>query len=162
MNKIIFGVIALFWLVSCKDGTGTINVHLTDAPGDYQEVNIDLHEVKVKMEKGSGWISLAANQRVYNLLALRNVDTLIATGSVPAGKIQEVRLILGSNNSIKLNDGSVHDLVTPSAEHSGFKIKINKKVDDDDPAKLLLDFDALLSVTEANGKYILNPTIVLK
>lgn len=154
--------LALFCLISCKDGTGKINVHLTDAPGDYQEVNIDLKEVKVKMEKGSGWIDLAANKRVYNLLALRNVDTLIATGSVPAGRIKEVRLVLGNNNSIKLNDGTVHPLQTPSAEHSGFKIKINKKVDDDDPARLVLDFDALLSVTEASGKYILNPTIVLK
>ena len=51
-NK-IFGLIALlvgFGLTACSsgDGSGTMRVSLTDAPADYAEVNIEIHQVLVK------------------------------------------------------------------------------------------------------------------
>lgn len=137
-------------------------MYLTDAPGDYKEVNVDLREVKVKLKKGSGWETVPAQQGVYNLLALKNIDTLIATGVLPTGIIEEIRLVLGPNNTIKPNDDSVHPLITPSAEHSGFKIKLHKRIDNDDPANLTIDFDAELSIAESNGEYRLLPVLQLK
>jgi hypothetical protein len=155
--------LAFIYLTACHNGTGTVQIHLTDAPGDYKEVNVEIKEVKVKMEKGSGWTSLNTQQRIYNLIHLKNIDTLLATGLVPAGVVNEVRLVLGSNNTIMLNDSTIHPLEAPSAEYSGLKIKVGKKIRDDQIATLLVDFDAELSVVQSgNGKYLLNPVLQLK
>src|ERR1051326_7334060 len=66
-----------------------INVRLTDGPGDFQEVNIDLQEVKVNFsDDTTAWISLSTKAGVYNLLKLQNgLDTLIAEANLPAGTI---------------------------------------------------------------------------
>jgi hypothetical protein len=162
IKKLTF-YLPLIYLTACHNGTGTIQIHLTDAPGDYKEVNVEIKEVRVKMEKGSGWKSLNTQQGIYNLIHLQNIDTLLATGLVPAGAVKEVRLVLGSNNSIMLNDNTIHPLEAPSAEYSGLKIKVHKKIADDQIATLLVDFDAELSVVESgNGKYLLNPVLQLK
>lgn len=157
----------LFIAWACeKDNTSTpsdktvLNVHLTDGPGDYQQVNVDIQEVRLKMaDDTSQWLSLATNAGIYNLLDFQNgVDTIIATGPVPVDVLKEVRLVLGPANSVMV-DSTLYDLETPSAEQSGLKIKIDKSLGlvlD----SLTLDFDAEKSIVKTgNGKFILKPVI---
>lgn len=62
-------------------------IHLTDAPASYDEVNIDLEQVMIKMKSDTGFTPLATNQGIYNLLELTGgADTLIVNDSVPAGE----------------------------------------------------------------------------
>ncbi len=79
---------------------------LTDGPANLQEVNIDLKEVQVNFLKDTtDWITLSTITGIYNLLKLQNgVNTLISSAVLPAGTINELRLILGSNNSVKVSD----------------------------------------------------------
>jgi hypothetical protein len=96
-----------------------------------------------------------------NLLDLQNGITMVlAQGDVPEGVLKEVRFILGNDNYVVV-DGNVHPLETPSAEHSGLKIKIDKDLDET-LNTFTLDFDAALSVQEQNGSYKLSPVIKLK
>jgi hypothetical protein len=143
--------------------TTTLKINLTDGPGDYQQVNVQVLEVLVKMaDDSSQWLSLATNAGIYNLLDFQNgVDTLIASGPVPLDVLQEVRLVLGPDNTV-LVDSVLYDLETPSAEQSGLKIKVDKNLaialD-----SLTLDFDAEKSVVKTgNGKYMLKPVILVK
>ncbi len=107
------------------------------------------------------WTSLDAKDTVINLLDLQNgVTTLIAQGNVPEGILKEVRFILGSDNTI-VSNGVTYDLETPSAEHSGLKIKIDKQLGET-LNTFTLDFDAFLSIKEENGGYKLLPVIKLK
>src|SRR5450759_5892506 len=75
-----------FTFFSCSknnsSGTSNLQVRLTDAPAAYDEVNIDIREVRVNFRDDStGWVSLNTNAAVYNLLGLQNgVDALLATG----------------------------------------------------------------------------------
>ncbi|TNE56566.1 MAG: DUF4382 domain-containing protein [Bacteroidetes bacterium] len=138
----------------------TLYVHLTDGPGDYQQVNVDVQEVRLKLANDSSqWMTLATTPGVYNLLDFQNgVDTLIASGPVPTDTLKEVRLVLGADNTVMI-DSVLYDLDTPSAQQSGLKIKINKSlgvvVD-----SLKLDFDAEKSIVKTgNGKFILKPVI---
>jgi hypothetical protein len=85
---------------------------------------------------------------------------MIATGSVPSGTIQQIRAVLGTNNTIKVN-GIVFPLTIPSGSESGLKIKINKDLDEP-TENLIMDFDAAMSVHEDNGGYKLNPVITIK
>ena len=143
-------------------GESTLRVRLTDAPVDYQEVNIDLKAINVKFSDDSAWVALDAIPGIYNLLGLQNgVDTLIGTKTFPTSTVKEIRLVLGQDNTIKVND-AVFPLTIPSGSESGLKIKINKKLTA--PIEtLIIDFDAALSVhEEGTGDYKLRPVLKIK
>jgi hypothetical protein len=150
--------------IACKkeSGTSTVHVRLTDAPADWDEVNIDLKEVKVNFNNDTaGWVSLQTKDTIYNLLGLQNgLDTLIAQATFPTNTLNEVRLVLGDNNTIKVN-GQVYPLTIPSGATSGLKIKVHKKLDAT-LETIVLDFDAGASVTEEQDGYKLRPVITVK
>jgi hypothetical protein len=141
----------------------TLNIRLTDGPGDYQQVNVDILEVRIKSANDSSqWVTLTTNAGIYNLLDFQNgVDTLLATGTVSSDTLKEVRFILGDDNSVMV-DSVIYPLQTPSAQQSGLKIKIDKDLNLDINT-LTLDFDAEKSIVETgNGSYILKPVIKVK
>lgn len=99
-----------------NNGTTDLRIRLTDSPFDATEVNVDIREVNVNFhdDDPEGWTSLATHQGIYNLLELQNgIDTLIAQGTVPAGVLKEVRFVLGSENSITI-DNVNYPLTIPS------------------------------------------------
>lgn len=137
-------------------------IHLTDAPASYDEVNIDLEQVMIKMKSDTGFSPLATNQGIYNLLELTGgADTLIVNDSVPAGEIKQLRLVLGNNNTVVIG-GISYPMDTPSAQQSGLKINLNKVLVQDSLNAVLIDFDANASVVEkGNGGYSLKPVLRL-
>jgi hypothetical protein len=151
-------------LISCDHDdpkTSRLEVRLTDAPGDYEEVNIDIQDVQVNSSSDEkGWTSLDVHEGVYDLLKLTNgLDTLLGTAELPAGKISQVRLILGSNNSITVA-GETISLSTPSAQQSGLKLQVHAELLEGITYTMLLDFDAAKSIVHTgNGKYILKPVL---
>ncbi|MCZ4695835.1 DUF4382 domain-containing protein [Ancylomarina euxinus] len=136
-----------------------IKVSLVDAPADYKSVLIDVADVKVN---SGGWHSLDnVEQKVYDLLKLTNgEEAILGEIELPEGELQEIRLILGDNNKLGIDDVEV-DLDTPSASQSGLKIKLNTMLEAGVTYKLVLDFDAAKSIVKAgnSGKYILKPVI---
>jgi hypothetical protein len=142
-----------------------MEVRMTDAPGDYEEVNVDIRSVQIHKEdtnSESGWMTLDnINPGIYNLLDFANGrDTLLASANLPAGTISQIRLVLGNNNSLKLKNGNVVDLKTPSGQTSGVKLKINAELQEDVTYVVLLDFDAAKSVVaRGNGQYNLKPVV---
>ncbi|MEQ1746834.1 MAG: DUF4382 domain-containing protein [Saprospiraceae bacterium] len=167
MKKLLFvgfPLLVVLAIMACsKDDTTTLNIHLTDGPGDFQQVNVDVREVLVKTSGDtSKWLTLSVVPGVYDLLKLQNgVDTLIAVGSVPTEVLKEVRLVLGPNNTVMV-DSMMHNLDTPSADQSGLKIKVDKSLAAT-LDNLVLDFDAEKSIVDkGNGTYSLKPVIKVK
>jgi hypothetical protein len=165
---VLFAAILTVVLVACQkdsseNGT-TLRVRLTDNPVNAEEVNIDIQQVSVKFREDSinGWKNLDTHAGVYNLLGLQNgVDTLLAVGVIPTDTLKEIRLILGPNNSIRVN-GIDYLLTIPSGAESGLKIKVNKKLNGTLDS-LLIDFDAALSIHQTgNGNYQLKPVLKIK
>ncbi len=167
-NLSILGLlfITVFTLTKCSksnSSTSMLEVRLTDGPGDYQEVNIDIQGVEVHSDGGdpaSGWKPLNIKTGVYNLLKLTNgLDTLLGSIELPAGHVEQIRLKLGANNSIKAL-GVTSALNTPSAQQSGLKLVIKTDLQAGIAYKLVLDFDAARSiVSTGSGKYNLKPVI---
>jgi len=162
-----FGSIALAALLftSCQqeDRTSTLKIRLTDAPGDYEEVNIDLKGVQVQFaDDTTGWQNMETNEGIYDLLQLQNgVDTLIGTGTFPEGTVHQLRLILGNDNNIVV-DGETHPLTVPSGAETGLKVKVHKKLNQT-LEELVVDFDAGLSVhQDGQGAYKLRPVLKMK
>lgn len=137
-----------------------VKIFLTDAAGPYEEVNVDIQQVEIH-STGGGWQTLPiVNPGIYNLLEYTNgLDTLILSDSLPVGRISQIRLILGSNNTVKVG-GVTYPLATPSAQQSGLKLQIHQELVAGITYAITLDFDAARSVIQTgNGSYKLKPVI---
>jgi hypothetical protein len=104
------------------------------------------------------WQTLPVTPGVYDLLQFRNgVDTLLAQGLLPKGKIKAIRLTLGTRNSV------VVDSVTYPLTLSQNKIviKIDHAIEmGNSNFQLNLDFDLGRSIIEISGNHFeLNPCI---
>ena len=158
--------IATGLIVACKkdnENTTELKIKLTDNPYNATEVNVDIRQVRVNLQDdSSGWVNLETRTGVYNLLDYQNgIDTLIAQSTVPTGRVKEVRFVLGSENSIKI-DNKLYPLTIPSGSESGLKIKLNKQLNAHLDS-LVIDFDAALSIfQEGTGDYKLKPVLKIK
>lgn len=170
---------SLFFLHACKKdtisgpvsnpaGMGAVKINLTDAPGDYLEVNVDIKQVRIHVADSAsndGWIDLPTNAGIYNLLDLQNgIDTTVVDSTfIPAGKVSQIRFVLGPNNSVMTKDSILHDLKVPSGEQSGLKINVHKTIPAGQTLNVLLDFDADKSVNQkGNGDFSMKPVIRIK
>ena len=161
-NSILFiSGVAMMFFSSCnnQETTTSFVVRLTDSPGDYEIVNIDIQAVEVHSDN-AGWMTLKTNVDVYDLLTLTNgVETVIANDDLPAGKVSQLRLILGDNNSVVV-DGESYPLTIPSGSESGLKLQIHAELTEGITYSVLLDFDAAKSiVATGSGSYNLKPVI---
>jgi hypothetical protein len=164
--KILSSVLMVIVFISCQkeNGNTRLQVFLTDAPADYEEVLVDIVDVRVNVAgdgEAESWRSLQdINTGIYNLLDFTNgIDTLLGEIELPAGQISQIRLVLGSDNKVKVN-GVYHDLSTPSAMQSGLKLNLHMNMEAGITYKLWLDFDAGQSIVErGNGTYLLKPVI---
>jgi len=159
-----------FFLLSCtktesqsSSGNAKLEVYLTDDPGNYDQVVIDVKDVQINVTNDStgGWQSLSTVKAgTYDLLRLVNDDdTLLANSDIPSGMIHQMRLILGPDNYVVLN-GQQIPLETPSAQQSGLKFNVQQNVSAGILYKITLDFDAGKSIVKTgNSKYILKPVI---
>ena len=140
-----------------------MQVFLTDDPGPYEAVLVDVQDVQINYADDTvGWHSLPnVKAGKYDLLTLVNdKDTMLADASINTGTIEQIRLILGTENYVKIN-GQLIKLETPSAQQSGLKLNLHQAVTAGILYKVILDFAAAKSIVKAgnSGKYILKPTI---
>ena len=144
---------------STPSSTASFDVRMTDAPGPYDAVYIDLQGVELTGSEGQT-IVMNVNPGIYNLLKFSNgVDTLIASGVLNVTTVQQIRLILGTNNSVVVG-GVIYPLSTPSADQTGLKLQVHQTLQAGVVYSVLLDFDANKSIVDlGNGTYKLKPVI---
>jgi hypothetical protein len=166
-----------FSIVSCEEDNNVnginsdkaqLKVNLTDAPANYQQVNIDVQGMRIhyapnedSLEEQGKWIDLPVEPVKINLLELTNgVDTLLASAELEPGRYNELRLILGADNTVMV-DSLTENLKVPSGQQSGYKIKFETDLEAGEELEVTVDFDAARSVHKAgnSGKYILRPVL---
>jgi hypothetical protein len=167
--KITLCVLSLMLLeilfTSCGKSTkpdGKVTVEMTDAPAIYSAVNVEVTGVSIN-STNNGWVTLPVNAGVYNLLQLQNDVTVVLanSASVPVGKVTQLRLHLGDNNSVVTTAGTFN-LKAPSGDDSGLKINLNETIFSNSNLKIVLDFDAGASVVETgSGEFVLKPVLKL-
>lgn len=174
-------LITSFAFTACNtnsdSGTGTMKVSLTDAPANYDEVNIEILQVLVNRdedadepeddgeegengEEENGWYSIMDDSITVNLLDYQNGAVLeLGETELEAGRYNQIRLMLGDDNTVVI-DGETYALTTPSAQQSGYKLNVNAEIQEGQVYELVIDFDASQSiVVTGNGKYILKPVL---
>ncbi len=103
MKKAILLLAVLFSfsiaVVSCDDNDDTqksypFSVRLTDAPGPYDEVNINIQGVEINGNNG-GNVMISTETGFYDLLELSSgVETTISNDILYSSKVNQIRLIL--------------------------------------------------------------------
>ena len=146
------------------NGKSSMSIYLVDGPANYDKVYLDVQSVQVKAttdNSDNDWQTVPIGRTgVYNLLNFKNgLDTLLGSVVLPAGRISQLRLVLGPNNSIVMN-GITYPLTTPSAQQSGLKLAINADLVAGIDYKIWIDFDAARSIVQTgSGSFILKPVI---
>ncbi len=154
-----------------ENGTGTVQVHLTDAPIDLssvQSVIVTITDVTLYPRDDSspmpdptpgGPIELMTHPSTFDLLTLTGgATTLLASGEVPAGRYSRIRLGV-ADAQLTYKDGTT---TTLKIESGKVDVPIGFEVGVDETQQLTLDFDAAASVQvnqTGNGVSILRPVV---
>jgi len=156
-------------------GRGTLKIYLTDAPGDYSEVNIMISKIEGHIagdgeeeDKGS-WKVLKewSGGLPVNLTELEDVSMLLASLELEPNKYTQLRIFLmgGEEDAWIVIEGleeltSTEPLEIPSVYQTGIKLNHPFEIVAGSITKLTIDFDAEKSVVKTgNGKYKLKPVI---
>lgn len=167
MRTVLFsGIAALALLSACesddngKTGTTPISVKITDAPGRYDAVLLNIDKIEILTSNGRTTLDVDDNEPFDILEFSMGKDTLLANETIASGRLQEVRLILDDEGNEIIVDGQPHALTTPSGQSSGVKIKVQDELIPNVAYTLLLDFDVASSIVQqGNGGYSLKPVI---
>ena len=166
----LFTVLNMVTLQSCQeektDDTARVQLRLVDASGDYEEVNVEIIDMQYKSSENESWTSFTPEQgypiKVDLTELIAGNDLLLSDEIIPAGMINQIRLVLSENNTLLLKN-AVEPLVldTPSAQQSGLKLKLDTELEAGFSYTFILDWDVHKSIVKAgnSGKYILKPVI---
>lgn len=108
------------------NGKAQVGFYLTDAPivKGYKAVNIDVKSISFSTDS-TNWVNLPIGGKVVEITKFANgKDSLLSNIVLDAGvKVTQIRLLLGINNTIVLNDGTVKPLIVPNWIYFRIEIK---------------------------------------
>lgn len=175
---------------SVENGPGIqqVNFMLTDGPGSYDNVFIDIKSLQIVIDtaregsrkrdtcnwdhigshresrKDSGlvWTTIPIKAGVYDILKFRNgLDTLFASANVPKGSVRLVRIEFGANNSVVKDSVNYPLNLFPNLPNF-IVIKLKGNEFEEFASRrhrLWLDFDVSRSIIEVNGRFYLIPVM---
>jgi len=167
-------------------GKGRLKIFLTDAPGDYLEVNITISKIEAHIagedEGAEGyWVVLkewpSGEEPTFDLIKLQDVYELLVDGVFEIGKYTQLRIFV-TKSSIKVEieetveentkeivvlsevPFEVFDVEIPSVYQTGIKLIHSFEIIEGETIELAIDFDAEKSIIKTgNGSYKLKPVI---
>ena len=150
--------------------TGTIEVRVTDAPGDVQEILVEVLSVEVHRAGAEGeegvWIPLAivTEDNPFDLIALEGLQlTLAGEDEVAAGTYTQLRVIIGTVTVVLEGEVGQPSITVEATIPSGeLKFVRPFEVAEGGITVIVLDFDATESlVFTGNDKIIFKPVVKL-
>ncbi|MDZ7263352.1 MAG: DUF4382 domain-containing protein [candidate division KSB1 bacterium] len=129
---------------------GAITMHLTDAPAEFDAVNITFSEVSAHIDSDWVTIQLQADSTVNLLNYTNGRSILLAHGEVPAGHYTQVRLKIKAAEIVV--DGQTFPLAVPSGAQSGLKFGLHFTVNPGASYELVIDFDVNRSIVVTGPK----------
>lgn len=197
-NKIFLGMaslvvaLAVFLTACTKNGInasrGNVSVFLTDGPGDYDSVFIDITKVEVKVDNDSlhkhhddhgkddddrddhekrkdgygEWVDINFTPALIDVLSLRNgVETKLGEANIATGTVRKIRITLGSRNRV-VKTGQSFPLELKNETNNLLYVKLfnnHRQRGADSSTKVWVDFDIARSIEEKDGKFYLRPVL---
>lgn len=181
----------LLGFTSCsKDDSNSgqkLDIYLTDGPGDFDAVFIDITAVEIKVDTSAAhrhddrfgdndghgddhlqrrdgfgvWQTVNFTPGIYDVLQLRNgIDSLIASTTVN-GTVRKIRFTLGANNSVVVG-GVTYPLTLVNTTNNFLYVNLNDRHrgrGNGGSMAVWVDFDLGRSIVYANGVYYLKPVL---
>jgi hypothetical protein len=149
-----------------EQGKGRVNVHMTDSPAYYDALTINIVRIEIHSSGSDSandkWQVISDSSQSINIMDLTNGKTkLIGTKDLEPGTYNQLRLILGSGNTVTVN-GNSYPIKIPSGQQTGLKININTNINltQGETTDMLLDFNVAKSVHITGvGQYMMQPVI---
>lgn len=170
---------------SVPAGQQHLSLYLTDGPGLFDKVMIDIRSVKVLVDTSANtrkhdnedwdhrgendekkdssfvWANLNIAAGIYDILKFRNgADTLLAASGIPKGAIRLIKIEIGTRNSL-VKDSVTYPVSLPANALNYIIIKLKgHECEEYLPGKtrLWLDFDVTRSIVqERDNKFYLRP-----
>jgi hypothetical protein len=149
---------------------GTLKIYLTDAPGDYEKVNINISRIEghIAVEDEEGYWEILKewpdDGLAVDLIMLENVSILLGSKELAPNKYTQLRIFLNGEASLVLEGEGVLPVTVPleipSSANTGIKLNRPFEIIAGMITKLTIDFDAEKSVIKTgNGKYKMKPVI---
>jgi hypothetical protein len=188
-KTICFCLAAVLPLAACGDdstgpreGTATLSVYLTDAPGDVENVWAELLGLTAQGGEGGGMELLGEPTDLVLLTDLvGTVQLLSVNAELDPSTVRQLRLVVG-DAVLETKGGDVYvkgdpvlptglepeavgDLHCPSCSQSGIKVKVpNDEIEVEEGATaLVLDFDVAQSFGHKagnSGRWVMKPVIL--
>jgi hypothetical protein len=190
----IMAIAASFIMTACNkntsaeanaSGTQQFSMYLTDGPGLFDHVYVDIRSVKVLVDTSADtrkhdgmdwdrrgaddhrndsslvWQNLNITAGVYDILKFRNgADTLFASSGIVKGSIRLIKVEIGTNNSV-VKDSVTYPVALPAGALNYVLIKLKgHECEEYIPGKtrIWLDFDITRSIiVDFNNKFYLRP-----
>lgn len=159
---VALGLIAYFVVASVMAPptvrSGSLEVWVTDAPGDVQRLDVTVSEIQVHRASDDtagedGWITVISDSRTFDLIALRDAQEFLGEEELEAGHYTQIRL---SVDNVTVN-GTEAEIKLPSGE---LKVIGQFEIKADCTTALTLDFDAEASLDYTpQGKAIFQPVV---
>ena len=137
-----------------------VDVLLTDAPGDFEAVWVDIASVAIESAE-AGWQTLTDAPQKFDLLALQNdVTAALGGATLEPGTYGQLRLLVASASVVV--GGVESPLTIASGAQTGIKIPLDQTLEADTTYSITLDYDAAKSVKTTGQGYLMTPVIHVK
>ena len=156
----------------------SIEVYLTDAPGDFDKVPVTITGVSIG-DSGSQrkdadteasetaeetpdteqfeWFPLVTETQTHDLLALRDSQRRLGDGQIPSKHYDSIRLSIGDAKVVV--DGSESSLDIRDDGQPGFLMSGGFDVESGEDYRLVIDFDADESIVRDDNSYVMDPVV---
>jgi hypothetical protein len=167
-------------------GKQQLSIYMMDDPVAFTQVLIDIKQVAVKIDTAANaadadnnhqwddnykgchngnsaiWDTLAITPGIYDLLKLRNgTDTLLSSSVVAGGKVLQVRITLGTDNTVYTDSVTSYPLniIGPTTSFYLNVAREDVSIVSNTQLKLWFDFNLSKSIFDINNKYWLRPVL---
>lgn len=174
INQLFFSVLILLCSTSCSkddinvnENVTSITVKLKSSNSVLNKVYINIEDVQLKIKEdesvSDAWLSLnAINQGTYNICDLKEDNPLLLVDDleIDANFIYEIRLVLGDNNFMDINN-VLHSLDVANYGNATPSNLISTQLDSKRRYDFVIDMDIDESVSfnEDENMMVLNPKL---
>ncbi|MEX0883903.1 MAG: DUF4382 domain-containing protein [Cyclobacteriaceae bacterium] len=167
----ILMVMAILVGVRCTEPTAAdqslVNVLLIDAPGDFDQVWIEILGVEILPSGGRGannsnWVNipyLSPNKSVLVSDLVADERLLLGRTEIQTGTLSKIRLLLGDSHYVVRDNIQIPLMPTPSMEGL-LELEVDFQTAGGISYDVYLDFNLALSIVEtSNGTFQLKPSL---
>ena len=156
-------LISVICFTGCvEEGTGTLVMQITDAPGDLNITSAIVTVSSVEVHLGSagnnstvGWYTVVEDPNTYDLIDIQDVKEFLGSAELSSGIYTQIRLHIDEARATI--DDVEYNLTVPS---SSIKLVSGFWINESQTTTLTLDFDVNESIHKTgNNQYIFQPTI---